>query len=403
MRALNVMRLREAARSSLLVVPGAITLALLALSIVTVRVDDWLGPDNAVSDLFRGNVASARSVLSAIATATITLTALVFSITMLVLQMASAQYSPRVLRTYLRDANSQVALGIFVGSFVYALSVLRSLDGAADARASGVAMSIAVLLAVVTVGVFVQYINHIAHRIRVESIIAAIAQETREVIDRRHAPGPRDRVLQAMPVTAQQRDLIAPESGVVTAVDHRRLTADAAEHGARVRLCARIGDFRPRGSLLAHVDGPATLADEPILAAIQIGPERTMVQDVAFGFRQLVDIAARALSPSLNDPTTAAQVVDQLHDLLRELSGRRLGTGQWCDDDGVARVEVPDADWGDYVALAVDEIASYGRSHPQVVDRLRTMLHDLRAVTSGDRREVIDATLRTIDARVRSD
>jgi uncharacterized membrane protein len=391
------MRLREAFRSSLVVVPGLVTLALLALSVVTVRADDWLGPDNIVSELFRGNVASARSALSAIATATITLTALVFSVTMLVLQMASAQYSPRVLRTFLRDLNSQVTLGVFVGTFVYALSVLRSLDTAADEAASGIAMSVAVLLAIASVAAFVQYINHIAHRIRIASIIGLVAQETTAAIDRCYESGSAVDAREPLSMTDGAREVLAPRSGVVTGVDVERLVARAAQHDARVRLSARVGEFRPRRSAVAGVDGGDTMDDRVVLDAIHFAGERTLVQDPSFGFRQLVDIAVRALSASLNDPTTAVQVIDHLHDLLRELSYRELGSRQWRDGDGTVRLEIPDLDWDDYVSLAVDELVHYGRSHPPVVDRLHTMLRDLQTITTDGRRRTVVAKLRGMD------
>jgi uncharacterized membrane protein len=386
---MTVFRVREWARSSLLFVPAVITVGLVGLSIAALRLDDAFSHQGWWPDLFRGGPDTARSVLSTIAAATVTLTALVFSITMLVLQLASTQYSPRVLRTFLSDTNSKVTLGIFVGTFAYELSVLRGLD-ANDPEAStpDLAMSIGVALALVVLGAFVQYVNHMAHRVRVETIVTSISDETRRVIDDRYRASEHWRNTTRDESFAPDLFVLAQSRGILVAVDSPALVTAASNARVRVRVLLRPGEFAPRGApVLALSTMPGSAIDEEkMLEALAWAPDRTLAQDPAFGFRQLVDIALRALSPSMNDPTTAVETLDEIHDLLRELAGReRLGDRAYCDADGNARVVVPDRTWDDYLDLAVDEVIHYGRDHPQVNRRVSTLLHDLSVVAPGAR------------------
>jgi uncharacterized membrane protein len=390
-------RLREFARSGLLVTPSVITVGLLALSIVVVRVDGSV--DTAVfgGDLFRGGVESARAMMTAIAGATVSLTALVFSITMLVLQMAAGQYSPRVLRTFLRDRNSHVTLGIFVGTFAYALSALRALGANERDAPPDLVMTVAIVLALVTVGAFVQYIDHIARMIRVTNLIDVVARETHAAIDERY---PRAEAVDAAePMPQGGRILLSPSAGSLVAVDEPALVALADRFDAVVVVLHRIGDFVPRGSPLCAVVCEDDIPDRLVLRHVNVGRERTMAQDPAYGFRQLVDIALRALSPSMNDPTTAVQVLDQLHDLTRELSSRRLGDRVRHDRRDVARLFVPDRTWADYLHLAIDEIGRSGREQVQVAPRLRALLDDLAHVATGERRRVVARERSVLEAR----
>ncbi len=380
--AVRLFRFREWARSSLVFVPGLITIGYIALSIGAVHLNDWVHDFVSGGQLFRGGIESARVMMATIATAAVTLTALVFSITMLVLQMTSTQYSPRVLRTFLRDVNSQVTLGIFVGTFAYTLSALRALQPTAQDQAPDLVMSVAILLAVIAVGAFVQYIDHIAKHIRIATIVTTIAEETRAVIGSRYSEEVAPTTACSMPIAAD-RVLLAASAGAVVAINEPGLVHLATHHDARLQLVARIGDFVPRGAPLLHIYGGQDLSERAVLDQITVGPDRTLTQDPAYGIRQLVDIASRALSPSTNDPTTAVQVLDQLHDLLRDLANRPLGTRRYRADDGEVRLEVPERDWSDYLDLALNEIICYGTEHIQVERRIDELLRDLASVTSA--------------------
>lgn len=332
----------------------------------------------------------AREVLSAISTSMITFTGLVFSITIVVLQLTSSQFSPRVLRTFLRDRVSQLSLGVFVATFVYAMTVLRtvnSTDGSTFVPSIATTVGLALLL--LSVAVFVAYIHHIATAIQVSSILTAIGDETRDGIERRY---PADRGSPGRYVHPPEPDELAqviatPRFGVIVRVDEERLVRLAAEHDVVLHTNRRPGDFVPEGAPLLQVVGDAEPPDVDALArCFTFSRERTMQQDVAFGFRQLVDIAERALSTGVNDPTTAVQVLDQLHDLLRRLATRPLRDGLHADDRGVVRLVTPSETFADYAHLALDEIDAYGKDSAQVADRLSELRRDVRSVARPEHR-----------------
>jgi uncharacterized membrane protein len=196
--------------------------------------------------------------------------------------------------------------------------------------------------------------------------------------------------------------------GVVTSVDDGRLTELARDAHAIFQVVPMVGDFVPNGAPLLRVWLRGTAPDHDSLAsqleaAVQVGPERTMTQDAAFGFRQLVDIAERALSPGVNDPTTAVQAIDELHDLLRRLATRAIPSPVRVDEEGSLLFLLPRPSWGEYVALAVDEIRQYGSGSIQVARRLRYLLLDLEGVAPAPRREPIARQLRLLDAGLATD
>lgn len=351
--------------------------------------------------LFEGGPDGARVLLSMIAGSTLTLTVLVFSITIVALQLASSQFSPRVLRTFLRDWYSQVALGVFTATFAYSITVLRSVrsdEGDSEAFVPTLSVSLAFFWAIASLAVFVLYVHHTARSIRVATVIARIGKEARRTIAQefpdRPSPAPRDRL--AAPVV---QAVVAPVSGLVLDVDLGRLRRLAEEADAVVVVAVPVGDFVPVGGTLLEVHG-ATMDPAAAQRCVSLGNERTMIQDLRFGFRQLVDIAERALSPAVNDPTTAVQALDQLHDLLRRLAVRPWPTGQVLGSDGCVRVVVPLPSWDEVVHLAIDEIRLAGAGSVQVDRRLRLLLEDLIAVTPDERRAPLEEELRLVSAGV---
>jgi uncharacterized membrane protein len=192
---------------------------------------------------------------------------------------------------------------------------------------------------------------------------------------------------------------------VVTSIDDDRLVAMARDAGAILELVPMVGDFVPAGGSLIRVwyrdDAPADERfAEKLADAVQVGPERTMTQDAAFGFRQLVDVAERALSPGTNDPTTATQALDELHDLLRRIATREIPSAVRLDEDGEVLLVLPRPGWADYVALALDEIRQYGSGSIQIARRLRALLLDLEAVAPPFRQAPISRQLRLLDAGI---
>ena len=311
----------------------AVLAALLGLSLTAL--DDWFDTSLKVPFLFAGGPEGARALLSAIITSMISFTGLVFSITIVVLQLTSSQFSPRVLRTFLRDWIIQIALGVFVATFVYALVVLRSVRGTAQTETSVPQISVTVAFGFVlaSVVVFLFYIDHVAQSIRAASIVDRIGEETRGVLESQHPADAEQRSPLSVPRTPGHRTH-ADRPGVVQQVDDQALLALAEEHDVTICLLRAVGEFVPGSAPLLEVHGEGRPDDDALRAAVHVGKERALDEDVGFGLRQLVDIAERALSPGINDPTTAVQVIDQLHDLLRRLATRPLLPRQCVDRSG---------------------------------------------------------------------
>jgi uncharacterized membrane protein len=393
----------ERIRSSLWFLPTLFVAAAIAQGLALPALEERAGSTGVSTFFFQGGPDGARVVLSMIAGSTLTLTVLVFSITIVALQLASSQFSPRVLRTFLRDWYSQIALGVFAATFAYALTVLRSVqtrEPDVDAFVPRLSVSLAVLWVMISLAMFVVYVNHTARGLRVVSVIGKIGDETRRTIDRELPARPASA---PTPSAISDRTRTSPatgKGGVLCTVDVPRLVALACRHDVVIALIPEVGDFVPHGAPLFCVRGDGMVSGEELASTVELGLERTMVQDIRFGFRQLVDIAERALSPAVNDPTTAVQAIDQLHDLLRTLATRPWPTGEYGDADGHLRVALPIPSWDDLVHLAVDEIRMSGSSSLQVDVRLRTMLEDLRGVVPPERRASVESELESLEAGV---
>ena len=383
--------LTESVRTGFWAIPGVCVVLAMLLAVGLVRLDRVTSAD--LRYTFGAGPDGAREVLSAISTSMITFTGLVFSITIVVLQLTSSQFSPRVLRTFLRDRYTQLSLGVFVATFVYAVTVLRTVSGVGnDVFVPAIATTVGVGLLLLSVGMFVGYIHHVATAIQVSSILTAIGDETRETIENRYPPDVQHQPRPAPPAATRPAAVVpAPHPGVLTRVDAKRLVRLAAEADVVLRTPRRTGEFVPQGALLLEVVGdPASLDLDAVTSSFTFGRDRTMQQDVAFGLRQLVDIAERALSPGVNDPTTAVQALDQLHDLLRRLATRRLRDGLHVDDEGVVRLVSPAETFADYARLALAEIEQYGSDSLQVQERLGELRRDLRAAALPEHRAALD-------------
>ena len=372
-------RITDALRTGFWAVPTACVLFALLLALGLVEVDRALD-DQLGRFAFGAGPDGAREVLSAITTSMITFTGLVFSITIVVLQLTSSQFSPRVLRTFLRDRQTQLSLGVFVATFVYAVMVLRTVDSSDGARfVPAIATTVGVVLLLASVGVFVGYIHHIATAIQVSSLVRAVGDETRGVIQRRLTVDAPQRQ-RPIALGAPTRQVLSPTYGVVTAVDDRLLVAAAHEAGVVLSLRVALGTFVPEGAPLLDVHGDGPIDDDALARCIRLGKDRTMAHDVAFGFRQLVDVAERALSPGTNDPTTAVQALDELHDLLRRLATRPLPDGVHRDDDGRLCLLTRALRFEDFLDLALREVEHYGADSSQVQQRIDVLLDDLATV-----------------------
>jgi uncharacterized membrane protein len=375
----------------------AIVAAVLGLTLSTL--DDSLNTPSTLPFLFAGGPEGARALLSAIVTSMISFTGLVFSITIVVLQLTSSQFSPRVIRTFLEDRFNQLALGVFVATFVYSLAVLRSVRGTAQVNpfVPHIATTVAFGFVLASVVVFLSYINHIAQSIRAATIIDRIGGETRALLNRRH-PADAEPLSPTTPPTGPVHQITAEAAGVVQSIEDDALLNLAEQHHVTVCLLRAVGEFVPAGSPLLNVYGEDPPRDDRLRAAIHTGRERSLDEDVGFGLRQLVDVAERALSPGVNDPTTAVQAIDQLHDLLRHLATRPLPPRQRLTKDGRLAVDIPQPDFAGYLHLAVDEIAHWGADYERIQRRLRVMLNDLYVAALPEHRPALSRALSRLDA-----
>ncbi|HEX2030922.1 MAG TPA: DUF2254 domain-containing protein [Actinomycetota bacterium] len=397
-------KLRETLSASLLIIPVLAALASIVLSVTTRWLDGFAARSSWGGALFPGGADSMRSALSTIAASIVTFLGVVFSITMVVLQLASNRFSPRVLRTFLKDRTSKVTLAVFVATFTFTMAVLRAVPQPGSRALPAVSAIVAFALVLASVISFVAYLNHMARAVRISRIAAAIGDETADVIRWHH--GTEDKRGQAAddapapPLPSEpSRTIPAPIGANLEAIDERRLAHIAAEADVVLVVKPMLGQFVPAGGPLIDVYGDGQVDDRRLLQQVDLGEERTTAQDPAFGFRQLVDIAERSLSPGTVDPTSAVQALDQLHDLLRKLAGLDLPPVRVTKDgDGKPRVLIPSRTWEQYLDLAVDEIVLYGRGSLQVATRLREMLMDLETVTSGDRKDAVTTKMEALPA-----
>lgn len=372
------------------VVPLSCAVAAIGLALAVTAVDESLDTSLRLPFLFAGGPEGARAVLAAIITSMISFTGLVFSITIVVLQLTSSQFSPRVLRSFLEDRFNQVSLGVFVATFAYALVILRGVRGTAqvDPFVPQIGVTAAFALVLASVLVFLAYIHHIAQSIRAAAILDSIAEDTRELIDtlvpEDSCPEP-ERPLPRGPA----RIVVARAAGVLQRVDDVALAKAARREGASIELTRAVGEFVPRGAQLALLRGGGHLDDGTLHSHLHFGRERSMDQDVGFGLRQLVDIAERALSPGVNDPTTAVQAIDHLHDITRRLATRAIPPRQQVADDGTVVLSVPQPGFSDYLALAFDEIVHWGADSPRIQRRVHVALQDLRDAARPEHRQPV--------------
>jgi len=385
--------LRDAVRTQLWPIPAiGIGLAVL-LGVLLPRLDALVDDSlpSAVTDyLFGGGAEAARAVLAAVAGSLITVTSLTFSLTVVTLQLASSQFSPRLLRTFSSDRFVQITLGVFLGTFAYALTVLRTVRTAADDQEQFVpqiAVTVAFLLAVTSVFALVVFLAHLAKEIRVETMLATVHRDATATLRRVLPDREPNRPPAAVPDIPPVGEVVpAPSSGFLVWIDEPALLratrqADAvltisAPPGSSLIEGVPIGMCWPRRGGEFGADRLRELRDR-IAPAIHTGPERTAAQDVAFGLQQLTDVTVKALSPGINDPTTAIHALGHVCALLTEMSGRDLGPRVLADDDGPTRVILARPGFAELLDLAVAQPRRHGADDPAVLTRLFQLLREV--------------------------
>ncbi|MDG5814160.1 DUF2254 domain-containing protein [Chitinispirillales bacterium ANBcel5] len=359
--------------------------ALLAALIIWIDVyADW--GEEPPFPVFVGQADTARDLLSVIAASVTTLLALIFTIITVAIQLASSQYSPRTLKTLLTDRPSHFTIGIFVGTFTYTLIVLLSLRAVSitpqdTTVVAGLSMTGAFVLAVLSLGTFAIYSNHILHSVRITSLISRVATITRDHINRYYPheynyTESAEKTTKWRPPVTPVKTVHSPAPGVFTDLKEDRLLELASDADCTLVIVPPLGAYVPGGAPIIRVYGEGDLP-ENLQQHITLETERSFSRDISYGIRQLVDIAIRALSTGINDPSTAVDAIDHLHDLLRIIARRELPGDEYVDSEGKVRLIVRTIAWEDTVRLALDEIRLYGKTSLHVVRRLQAMLDDL--------------------------
>jgi uncharacterized membrane protein len=378
--------LSEYVRGSLWVLPTLSVLVALAAGSLLSEVS--VGPHSPLA--FQGTSDDARALLIGIAGTMVTVIALLLGLTVVALQLSSTQYSPRLLRNFLRDRPNQIVLSVFVATFAYSAAGLYTVGVSGGSRTGSfprLAVSGALVLLFVSLGLLVYFADHLVHSIQVDAIMRVVERGTLGVIRDGLLPGAQD----APEVPEWAVTVASQRSGYVQSVRPGRLLAEATGHGVCLRLRPRIGEHVVAGTTLAWIwhssprdPAPDPRAFLPVLRdGVRIGFERTLEQDAALGIRQLVDVACKALSPAVNDPYTAVQAVDHLSVIFCALAQRPLGN-YVARDGGGAAVIVPGRRFPDYLATMCGLIRRYGAGEPTVAHALLQLLGNCAAIAGDD-------------------
>ena len=437
----RLLHLWEYLRTSLWFVPALIVAGAVVLAMAMIESETWLGLGREVLTqrwprLFGVGAEGSRGLLSSIAGSMITVAGVTFSITVVALTLASSQYSPRILRNFMRDRLNQSVLGVFLGVFAYCLVVLRTIRGGDEGLfVPALAVFVAMLLAFVAIGFLIFFIHHVAASIQAASIIEAAAVETLEAVDRMHPEAAAEVAGARRPADGdddEEDDVTVPDSdahadpkapteaaaeryaadaamlagiyqwhpvparrsGYVQRVDVDALLSLARNDSLLVRMKRGPGEFVTEGAPLALVALPiaevpdaeaAAAAAHSVDAAYTMGRQRTLEQDVSYGIRQIVDVALKALSPGINDTSTAINCLDYLGAILARLAPRPI-EGRWRSDAGRRLVFVRRLDFPQLLALACNQIRQNAAGNVAVLAQLLNMLETLATLTSDPRR-----------------
>ena len=356
----------------------------MGVALIAVRLLHWL--EASLGWDANLNPETARSVLGALAGAMFTFIVFVCSSLLLVVQLASAQLTPRVIGTMFRDRVVKFTLAVFVFTFTFSLAAMIRIGDTVPLLVTLVAG----YGCVASIGVFLYLIDHVGKMLRPSGVFRVVASEAHKVIESVY---PR-RLSDAAETITDCGDILdkipaitvtSSTGGVVLAFDREGLVRLARRYDCVIEMAPQVGNFVAPGDPLFRVyGGPAEIALH-LGNSIALGSERTMEQDPTFGFRVIVDIASKGLSPAINDPTTAVLAIDRIHHLLRHVGGRRLDNEKVRDETGRVRLIYRTPDWEDFIKLAVTEIRQFGGSSIQIARRLRAMLEDLIRMLPDDR------------------
>jgi uncharacterized membrane protein len=359
--------------------------------------EDWL---------YNGGATGARTLLGAVASSTIGVAGTIFSITIAALSLAAGQMGPRLLHNFTRDRGNQITLGVFLGTFCYALVILRSVRTPSEgAFIPHLSISLAIFLAFVCVAMLVYFVGHMSERINVDTVIELVSADVHEMIltltseDRQWQPPPLCFWRDAVPIADSRQ-------GYLLHLDESALAAWASERKVAIRLLVGPGDYVFPGAPVAVVKPSCDGVDEAIRNATALGPQQVTSADLRFAIRQLVEVAVRALSPGINDPHTAMAVLNRLGTALCQMTPLGLQTGVWIVEEKVALM-VPHVRYEDLVEEMFQLIRHSAAGNPSVlVHMIKVMTHVISCERDPMRMESIrkhaDLVLETAERNVLS-
>ena len=388
---------------SLWFLPTIFAAAAIGVANLTIWLDARVGAPIRVRPDLVSDPSTAATFAGAIAAATLAFVAVVFATTLVAIQLAASQYSPRAVRIFIRSRVTRVTLGLFLATFVFSLIILVSNRASvASAKQFAPVVSVTTLLALTlaTVFGFVAYLNGVVRLMRVQYLLEAIASESRRAIEQNFPPASAYvDVEPPAPDPSPRRLRYTGTAGVISATDLYGLAELCRQKECWLELTVGVGEYLAHGTAVALVHG-GDLRDRDVIRFFLVRGERTFTQDPAFGFRQLVDIAIRALSPAVNDPTTGVQAIDRISDLLA-ITGNRLDpTGLRVDSSGTVRVKRKLRNFDGLLVLSLTEVIRYGADAPQVVRRLHAVLDELEATLPMERQAAISRQRSLLEAAV---
>lgn len=391
-------QLRQHFRQSLWAVPLLGAIAGAALAVIDLGVEDRV----TMPATWSYSPSTASSILTTVSGAMIGLLGLVVTVGVLVVQMATGTLSPRFMRLWYRDRLQKLVLAAFTATFAFSFALLGTVEEGSvphlGVTMAGFAVSVDLVLLLL-------YLDRFVHALRPVAVAAAVARSGLAVVAEVDRAGIDLQAGDSSPREVEGRNVQvrARKSGAIQAMDAHGMVDVATRHDLTCVLTCSVGDFVNAGAAVMDVYGsPDGRALRRLSGKIALGHERTIDQDPAYALRIIVDIAIRALSPAVNDPTTATQMINHLGAVLTAVGARELpGHGALLDKDGHLRLAFRMRTWDDYLHLGVSEIRQYGRDSPQVCRRLRAMLADLDETVLPVNRPAVRRELEVLDRTVR--
>lgn len=382
MNNVKLVKVWDALHTSYWFLPGILAISSIILAVVTLTLDRIIDFDD-WDWLYAGGPEGSRAVLSAIASSMVSVTATSFSITIVAMQLASSTFGPRLLRNFMKDTGNQIVLGVFIGTFIYSLLILRTIyNEEFDLFVPHLSVTVGIALAIISIGVLIYFIHHASTIIQVSHVLESVSDDLDKAIDRLfpekigvnpdaterpHTEDvPPDFQLQAYPIKS-------PRNGYLQAINDEKLMEIARKYNLLIHVKFRPGKFIVKGIDLVLV-WPGIRVNQKLKRQLQqifiLGKERTEQQDVEFPIQQLVEIALRAISPGINDPFTAIRCIDRLSAGLCYLVQRQFPSPYRYDYDNQLRVIAPSLDFDGIVNQAFNQIRQYGKSDASVTIRL---------------------------------